>query len=551
MTTEKTNKTLYYLVGLAVLVNFSGLFVPLMDPDAGVYASISKTMAQRNDFVNLYFQETDWLDKPHFPFWITAFFFKLFGYHGWVYKLPGILFVMMGAWYTYLFVRKYYSKNTALLSVFILLTALHILISNNDVRAEPFLTGLIIAAIYHFSCSLSSGFSRHLLVACLFTACAVMTKGVFTLIPVGGAVAGELLIKQQWKQVFHFRWIAAILLVTLFISPELYCLWKQFDTHPEKTVLGSNNVSGIKFFLWDSQFGRFFNTGPIKGKGDKLFFLHTLLWAFLPWSLIMYTAMLSGLRIGIKKLKARLPEWYTLSGSLLTLLLFSFSGFQLPHYSNIIFPLLAVISAQFISRYAEKKEKIFPVIQNSITILLILLAAALLFFFRSTTEYHFIAAVILLLAGLVILPRIVGNGNGYLPYLRSGIAMLLVALFLNWSFYPSLLNYQSGNKAAAYMNKNHPGEPLARISIYYPSGEFYLNAPSFRTTAAALADGSFTRTRFLFLTEEEVKQLQATGVSHEVITRFSEFHVTRLSLKFLDPAKREKVLKNQFLVRIR
>lgn len=288
---QQLHRILYWLVGLAVFTSFSGLFVPLMDPDAGVYASISKTMAQQGDYVNLYFQQTDWLDKPHFPFWVTAVFFKIFGYHTWSYKLPGILFMLMGAYYTYLFAKKYYTKTIALWSSLILLTALHIIISNNDVRAEPFLTGLIIASVYHFSNALNKKPGWQLVVACFFAGCAVMTKGIFTLIPIGGAVAGELIIKKDWKQLFHWRWILAAILIGIFILPELYCLRKQFDEHPEKTILGSDHVSGIKFFLWDSQFGRFFNTGPIKGKGDKLFFLHTLLWAFLPWALLMYGAL--------------------------------------------------------------------------------------------------------------------------------------------------------------------------------------------------------------------------------------------------------------------
>ncbi len=550
MTTEQNHKALYFLIGLAALVNFSGLFVPLMDPDAGVYASISKTMAQQNDFVNLYFQETDWLDKPHFPFWVTAVFFKALGYHDWVYKLPGILFVLMGARYTYLFARQYYKKTIALWSAFILLTAMHIIISNNDVRAEPYLTGLIIASIYHFSRSLSAGFSRHLLIACFFTACAVMTKGIFTLIPIAGAVAGELIIKQQWKQVFHWRWILVLLLVTLFITPELYCLWKQFDTHPEKTVLGDKDVSGIKFFLWDSQFGRFFNTGPIKGKGDKLFFLHTLLWAFLPWSLIMYAALFSGIKNSIKKVKDGLPEWFTLTGSLLTLLLFSFSGFQLPHYSNIIFPLLAIPTAFFIGQQGQRWGNPFPVIQSVICILLLVLGAALLFFYRPAINYFFVAAVVLILVLLIFLPRLLKPESGYIPFMRSGIAVLAIGVFLNLSFYPDLLKYQSGNQAAVYMNRHHPGESLARISIYYPSGEFYLRGSAYRTSVEAIANGDFTKTSFLFITDEEKKQLEEKGIRPEVIKSFKEFHVTRLSLKFLDPKKREKVLKNQYLVRI-
>lgn len=551
MTTDQNHKPLYILIGLAVLVNCSGLFVPLMDPDAGVYASISKTMAMQNDFVNLYFQETDWLDKPHFPFWVTAVFFKVLGYHDWVYKLPGILFVLMGAGYTYLFARKYYNKTIALWSAFILLTAMHIIISNNDVRAEPYLTGLIIAAIYHFSRALSAGFSRHLLIACFLAACAVMTKGIFTLIPIGGALAGELIFKQQWKQVFHWRWVLALLLVAVFITPELYCLWKQFDTHPEKTVLGNTNVSGIRFFLWDSQFGRFFNTGPIKGKGDKLFFLHTLLWAFLPWSLIMYTALFTGIWRGIKKMNDGLSEWYTLTGSLLTLLLFSFSGFQLPHYSNIIFPLLAIPSAHFIGKQVQRGKRTFLVIQNILSILLIVMAAALLFFYRPAANYLFLAAAVMILVLLIFLPRLLKPENDYVPFLRSGVAVMAIGLFLNLSFYPDLLKYQSGNEAAAYMNKYHPGESLARISIYYPSGEFYLRGSAYRTSVDAITGGGFTKTTFFFITEEERKQLEEKGLRPEIIQRFREFHVTRLSLKFLDPQKREKVLKDQYLVRIR
>src|SRR5688572_14921095 len=144
-------KWLLFLIGLAALVNLSGLFIPLIDPDAAVYASVTKQMVQTGNWLELYHKETDWLDKPHFQFWITAVFFKLFGFHTWAYKLPAILFVFLGAWYTYQFTKKYYNQRVALWSVLILLTAQHIIISNNDVRAEPYLTAFIIASVFHFS----------------------------------------------------------------------------------------------------------------------------------------------------------------------------------------------------------------------------------------------------------------------------------------------------------------------------------------------------------------------------------------------------------------
>jgi hypothetical protein len=118
-----------------------------------------------------------------------------------------------------------------------------------------------------------------------------MTKGIFAIVPIAAAIGGHLLFKSDWKNIFNIRWLVAGILILIFIIPELYSLYYQFDLHPEKTVFGEKGVSGLKFFFWDSQFGRFFNTGPIKGKGDPSFFLHTTLWAFLPWSLILYAAI--------------------------------------------------------------------------------------------------------------------------------------------------------------------------------------------------------------------------------------------------------------------
>ena len=542
-----THKWLYFFISLAVLVNFSGLFVPLMDPDAGVYASISKNMLLRNDYFNLWFQDADWLDKPHFPFWITALFFKLFGIYDWSYKLPGILFALLGAWYTYVFAKKYYNRTIALWAVFILFTAEHFMISNNDVRAEPFLTGLIIASVYHFSNSLSKNLSWQLVAACLFAACCVMTKGVFTLIPIGGAVAGELIIKKEWKQIFHWRWLVALVLVIVFISPELYSLWYQFDSHPEKILFGKTNVSGIRFFLWDSQFGRFMNKGPIKGKGDPTYFLHTLLWAFLPWSLILYVALFTKIKNAIKKIATEFSEWYTISGSLLTLLVFSVSKFQLPYYSNIIFPFLAIISATFIVQLLSKNNKLFQIIQFVISILLVVAGVSLAIFYKPSISIFLI--VVLLLMSLLLAFLLIRR-NSSTAYFLSGFSALMITLFLNLSFYPDLLKYQSGTEAAFYINQTYPDMPVATISIYTPAGGFYIKDHLRQTTLNAVNKREYSKGLLLFVTEEELQSLEEGEASFEIIKEFKHFHVTMLKLKFLNASTREQVLEKRFLIKL-
>src|SRR6202012_5771907 len=374
-------KWLYIFIALAVIVNFSGLFVTIIGPDGTLYATIAKTMVLKHDYINLYAGGSDWLDKPHFPFWVTALSFNIFGITTWAYKLPGILFMMLGALYTYLFAKRLYNKEIALWSVLILLTAEHIVLSNSDVRAEPYLTGLIIASVYHFYRAYKPSNYWHLLLGCVFAACSIMTKGMFAIIPIGGAIAGHIIITKDWKQLFSWKWLIAIVLTMVLTLPELYCLYRQFDLHPEKVVFGHTGVSGLRWFFWDSQFGRFMNTGPIKGSGDPFFFVHTTLWAFLPWSLLLFAAIFQFIRKGIKNVQG--SEWYCICGSLLTFLVFSASRFQLPYYLNIVYPFFAIITAQYLYQItAERSLRAVRLVQLILMSVMLIIVAALHYFFR-------------------------------------------------------------------------------------------------------------------------------------------------------------------------
>jgi 4-amino-4-deoxy-L-arabinose transferase-like glycosyltransferase len=549
--TSAQNKLLYLLTGLAVLINFSGLFIPVQGPDAALYALISKTMVQRNDFIQLIYHGTDWLDKPHFPFWITALSFKLFGFSTWAYKLPGILFLMMGTLYTYLFAKSLYNKQVALWSVLILLTAQHIVLSNNDVRAEPYLTGLIIAAVYHFYKALTNNNFWQLFIGCIFTACAIMTKGMFALVPIGSAITGQLIITRQWRSLFNIRWLIATILIMIFILPELWCLYQQFDLHKEKNVFGQKGVSGIRFFFWDSQFGRFFNTGPIKGHGDPFFFVHTALWAFLPWSLIMFAAVFQFIKKGIKYPQTK--EWYCISGALLTFLLFSASGFQLPHYLNIVFPFFAIITAQYLN-YADGKKTIraISIVQVIVIILMLLLIGALQYFFRPEVLSVFTVLTLLILFTLLVFqPRFIRIYDYQKIAIRTLLVSFIVNLYLNLSFYPSLIHYQASSEAAVWIN-NHNTQNLpvvARIDDNATPFEFYSNKPVIAFNAGEKQ--ILPATPFLlYTTVDEIKGLNAKGLHTQTLATFERYWITRIKLPFLNKKTRDKELTTMAVVKV-
>lgn len=245
------------LILIGIAVNASGLFMTILEPDAAYYAGIAKTMALSNDFINLKDMGFDWLDKPHFPFWVTALSYKLFGFSSFAYRLPAFLFWLCGLYYTWKFAKIFYTDVVAKTAVLLYISVFHLIVSNSDVRAEPFLTGMVIAAVYHFykASEAKAILSFHLIIGALFTAMALMTKGLFTVVPIIGGLVLHWLLKKEWHKLFHWRWVVAFIFICIFTLPELYCLYVQFDLHPEKTVFGTTNVSGIRFFYGTASLG--------------------------------------------------------------------------------------------------------------------------------------------------------------------------------------------------------------------------------------------------------------------------------------------------------
>ncbi|WP_249219462.1 glycosyltransferase family 39 protein [Chitinophaga sp. HK235] len=528
-----------FIVFLLVLLQFSALQVPILEPDGALYAGIAKTMVLKHDYLNLYADGHEWLDKPHFPFWMAAISFQLFGFHTWSYKLPAILFLLMGAWYTYRFAKALYGNTTARWAVCILLTAEHVVISNNDVRAEPYLTGLIIAAVYHFYRSIARSWSYHLVLGALFTACAIMTKGIFALVPVGTAIGGHLLFTRQWKIIFSWQWVAAFVLIALFITPELYALYRQFDLHPEKVVFGKTGVSGLRFFFWDSQFGRFMNTGPIKGAGDPFFFFHTLLWAFLPWPVMLYAAVI----LFFRKWKQQ-QEFYCICGALATFALFSLSKFQLPHYLNIIFPFFSILTAQYIlSLHTDKGLRFFRSTQYTVIILLAIAGILIDLLYKPAMGYAWLIPAAALIVLYMLLHYWLDKSTREAVFYRTIAMSILLNLYVNTILYPDMMQYQSGSEAASYANTALPGTPISLYQNNSYSFEYYLKAPVTRTDTAT--------TGVVLISRESLPSLREQGYDYTLIHSFPNFYVSKLDLPFVRKATRASSIGEKMLVRVK
>ncbi|KIA91345.1 glycosyl transferase [Pedobacter kyungheensis] len=539
--------TLYkLLIALIVLMSTFALFGGIMEPDSALYASIAKNMVLRNDWVNIYVRGVDWLDKPHLTFWLAAVSFKIFGINAFAYKLPSFLFGLWGAWHLYKLAKDIYSEKTGLISALIFLSALHILISTFDVRAEVYITTFTLAAIYHYYKAHQNTF-WHIVAGSFFAACAIMIKGIFVLIPVFGGFIIYWFLTKQFKQLLKLKWWLAIVLIFVFIIPELYTLYVQFDLHPEKLVFGKTNVSGLKFFFWDSQFGRFFNNGPIKGKGDISFFLHTTLWAFLPWSILFYTAIVNLLK---KQNRKDLPAESIMiwTSAAITFLLFSLSKFQLPHYILIILPQFAIITALYIQKLEGKNLKIFLTVQHILAILIALILSLVAIAFGFKNNYLAIASLVVVL--IVSFFAFKGIKPETL-LVRSTFISVNLMLFLSVFFYPSVLKYESGMEAGNWLKENHPN---AKASVLmYPdaySFDFYAQGePKYFWTYEELDKFRGDENLVIYTPESELPRLKKDYAA-EVLKSFEYYHITKLTPKFINAKTRPQLLEHFYLVKL-
>ena len=538
------------LIVLAVLTNFSAINLTFFTDDPALYGSIAKQLIYKHEFLQLSSYGNDWLDKPHLPFWLIFFSFKLFGISNWSYRLPALICFLGSLAYTYLFTKRFYPILVALMAVLIVSTSLHIIMSNADVRAEPFLMCFIIGAIFHLA-RLENKFTLpDLILAALLTAFSIMTKGIFLIVPIYGALIGQLLLTKKLSGLFKSRWLILFLINLLFITPEIYALYLQFDLHPQKLVFNRHHVSGLKWFFWDSQFGRFFNGGPIRrSSGNIFFFTHTLLWAYAPWCILFFYAIFKNIQSLIKGVK--LNEYYTLSGGLITLLLFSVSGFQLPFYTNILFPLFSIITANSIyTQFAGISGKKFTLTALCTYIIAFpVLIIIIDHFLQPANNGCFIAALIVLgvccvliiMIDLIIIQK---------AFILSCIVMVFTGFFLNFFLQPIIVAYKAEPKAADFVNRRITGtQQIYSLSSSNNGFQFYCNRPVKLADPGEFDNGSIDGNSIFYATQDQIDLLTRKNHPLTVVQSFWNYPHESILPAFINFKTRNSTLQRVYLIR--
>lgn len=340
---------LYFILFLMLgMVYVAGLFVPLMDNDSAHHANIGLRMYLTGDYVNLIDHRGDYIDKPHFLFWISALSYHVFGVTTFAYKFPSFLFTILGVYSVYRLAAELYNKETGKLAALVVASSFCIILSNNDVRMDAILTAAISFSLWQLVSFVHYKKFIFLLGSALGLAIGFATKGHVGLVTPVFGVFLYIIYRKEYRLLTDWRWLLVVFFFALFISPVVYCYYLQFNLHPEKISQGMKGVNGVKYILWSHSFDRFRGHerfGGALGKEDKFFFLHTFLWTFAPWCFIALWALF----LRLKNFFKRREEWLSSGVFLLLALLINFSNFKLPHYLPILAPATAILVSSFLA----------------------------------------------------------------------------------------------------------------------------------------------------------------------------------------------------------
>lgn len=555
--TPVMSRSLSYLFLFAIVVVYgvSG-FVDVMDIDAAQYASIAREMLETGEYLQVKHRYVDYLDKPPLLFWLSALSFHILGISEFAFKLPSLLFALLGIYSTYRLGRLLYSEATGLLAAVILASTQAMFLITNDVRTDTMLTGAIIFSIWNIAAFDREGKWSSLVAAAIGVALGMLAKGPIGIMAPALAFGAHLVLKRQWASIFRWQWLVALGVVVLVISPMLWGLYQQFDMHPEK------GVSGIRFFLWDQSFGRltgdnpFINSQTTPPPKAPFFFVHTVLWAFLPWTILFLFAFWDRAKHLVRSRFALGPkdEAITTGGFILVFIGMSLSAYKLPHYIFIVFPLAAIITAEYVERVCnangtQRLTRALLLIQTVLSGLLwALLLVLCLFSFAMGSILLWLILMVAL--GLCVFILRSGRSSGTKLITVPLITIIAVNLALSAHLYPKLLTYQSATTAGRLVTEMRlPADHFVSYLLGAHSLDYYSQrAVPWVSMAEHLQERVVVHETWVFTDENGRADLEAHGLVADSVVSYPDYRVTMLTPRLFIPTEREKMLKTKYLL---
>ncbi len=333
-------KTLFILSIVFVIYLIGAFTIDLMDNDATQYFTIAMNMYETGNFSDVIWRpDYNYLDKPPMLFWLSGFFFSVFGLNHFAYRLPSILITLLGVFSTYKLGKRLYNEQVGLFSAIIYAANFAVFVINHDVRTDTMLTGFVMFSIWQLVEYLKTKKNLNFVLGFIGIGLAVSTKGPLGLLIPALAIGPQLIYQRRWKDLFKPVWLLGLVIVFIVLIPMIV------------TVYNQHGMYGLKFHFWYQSFGRITGDTKWEDTTGPFFFVHSFLWSFLPWTILALVAYVKKWIGAIKAYgKDEHFEVITLGGTTLVFIAMSLAQYKLPHYTYVVFPLIAIMTGDYIDR---------------------------------------------------------------------------------------------------------------------------------------------------------------------------------------------------------
>jgi 4-amino-4-deoxy-L-arabinose transferase-like glycosyltransferase len=330
------------LVLLMAAIWFGNLeYRKLVKPDEGRYAEIAREMATSGDWVTPRLNGIKYFEKPALQYWVTAGAYRLFGEHHWTARLWSALTGFLGIFFTAFAATRLFGREAGLLAAAVLGSSLlYTLIAHMnslDMGMTFFMGGALMSFLLAQQDAASKPANRLWMhVAWAALAFSVLSKGLMGIVLPGAVLVLYTLIERDfglWKKLHLFSGIALFMAIAA----------------PWFIAVSIANPEFFHFFFIHEHFERFLT--KTHGRYEPWWwFIPVLAAGILPWIVTLIDTMVRAWKVEPAAEQRFKPKRFLLIWAVFIFIFFSLSGSKLASYILPIFPALALLIGEHLSR---------------------------------------------------------------------------------------------------------------------------------------------------------------------------------------------------------